>query len=85
MDEIYRIIEEKIKESGYTGAVNGYEIYNEICDFIDDKENGTLIFMSKKEDDVVYEYNVEIHEDDFNLSYVEIKADDQVYHIDFDA
>lgn len=85
MDEIYEIIESKIKESGYTGEVNGFEIYNEICDFIDDKENGSYIFMSKKADDVVFEYKVDINDDDFNLSYVNIKANEDTYHIDFDA
>lgn len=85
MDEIYAIIEEKIKASGYNGPVNGYEIYNEICDFIEDKENGSFIFLSKKEDDVIYEYKVDINDDDFNLSYVDIKAGDSSYHIDFDA
>lgn len=85
MDEIYAIIEEKIIASGYNGPVNGYEIYNEICDFIEDKENGSFIFLSKKEDDVIYEYKVDINDDDFNLSYVDIKAGDSSYHIDFDA
>lgn len=85
MDEIYTIIEEKIKESGYTGAVNGYEIYNEICDFIEEKENGSFIFLSKPEEDVVYEYKVDIHDEDFNLSYIDIKTKDSSYHIDFDA
>ena len=85
MDEIYAIIEEKIKESGYTGAVDGYSIYNEICDFIEDKENGSFIFMSKQDDETVFEYKVDIHEDDFNLSYVSITNNGQNYHIDFDA
>ncbi|MDO5520281.1 MAG: hypothetical protein Q4G58_07310 [bacterium] len=85
MDEIYAIIESKIKESGFTGEVNGYEIYNEICDFMDDKENGSYIFLSKKADDIVFEYKVDINDDDFNLSYVDIKEKDNSYHIDFDA
>ena len=34
MEEIYRLIEEKIADSGYTWIVNGEEIYNEICDEI---------------------------------------------------
>ena len=54
MEEIYRIIEEKIKDSGYLGYVNGKEIYDEICDEIEEKENGSYIFMSKKEDDVFF-------------------------------
>ena len=42
MDEFYRAIEEKIAESGYPGSVDGEAIYDEICDEIEDKENGTL-------------------------------------------
>ena len=41
MEEIYRIIEEKIKASGYLGEVNGEEIYEEICDEIEEKEEGS--------------------------------------------
>ena len=48
MEEIYRRIEEKIKASGYLGYVSGEEIYDEICDEKEEKENGLYIFMSKK-------------------------------------
>ncbi|MDO5292405.1 MAG: hypothetical protein Q4F05_06605 [bacterium] len=85
MDEIYAMIESKIKESGFTGEVNGFEIYNELCDFVDEKENGSYIFLSKKTDDIIFEYKVDINNDDFNLSYVDIKEKDHSYHIDFDA
>lgn len=84
MEEIYRLIEEKIIESGYTGFIDGEEIYNEICDEIEDKEEGSYIFMSKKEDDVIYEYKIDVMEDQFNLSYLDIKANGKQYHIDFD-
>lgn len=85
MEELYKMIEEKIKASGYQYPVSGYEIYNEICDFIDGKENGAYVFMSKKEDDQVYEYNVQIHEENFNLSTLTIIAKENTYVIDFDA
>ena len=38
MEEIYRLIEEKIKASGYLGYASGEEIYDEICDEIEEKE-----------------------------------------------
>lgn len=85
MDELYKMIEDRILASGYTGQINGYEIYNEICDFVDGKENGAYVFMSKKEDSEVYEYNVQIHEEDFNLSTLTIMTKDKSYIIDFDA
>lgn len=84
MEEIYRLIEEKIANSGYTGIINGEEIYDEICDEIEDKEEGSYIFMSKKEDDTIYEYKIDVMEDQFNLSYLDIKVDGKTYHIDFD-
>ena len=34
MEEIYRLIEDKIKNSGYNGPVSGEEIYEEIYGWI---------------------------------------------------
>lgn len=84
MEELYQMIEDKIYASGYEGKVSGEEIYDEICDEIEDKEEGSYIFMSKKEDDVIYEYKIDVMEEEFNLSYLDIKANGNVYHIDFD-
>ena len=85
MEEIYRIIEEKIKASGYLGEVNGEEIYEEICDEIEEKEEGSYIFMSKKEDDVFFEYKIDVMDEQFNLSYIDINTPNEKYHVDFDA
>ena len=84
MEELYRMIEDKIYASGYEGQVNGEDIYDEICDEIEDKEEGSYIFMSKKEDDTIYEYKIDVMEDQFNLSYLDIIVDGKSYHIDFD-
>ncbi|MEG0856522.1 MAG: hypothetical protein RSG52_08580 [Terrisporobacter sp.] len=84
MEELYKFIEEKIYASGYEGSVSGADIYDEICDEIEDKEEGSYIFMSKKEDDVLYEYKIDVMEDQFNLSYLDIKFNGETYHIDFD-
>ena len=85
MEEIYRIIEEKIKASGYLGEVNGEEIYEEICDEIEEKEEGSYIFMSKKEDDVLFEYKIDVMDEQFNLSYIDINSPQGKFHVDFDA
>lgn len=85
MEEIYRAIEDKIKAAGYMGSVSGEEIYNEICDEIEDKENGSYIFMSKKEDDVFFEYKIDLNDEDFNLSYIDINSPEGKVHVDFDA
>lgn len=84
MEELYKMIEDKIYASGYKGYVSGEDIYNEICDEIEEKEEGSYIFMSKKEDDVIYEYKIDVMEDQFNLSYLDIKSNGEIYHIDFD-
>ena len=84
MEELYRMIEDKIYAAGYEGQVSGEEIYDEICDEIEDKEEGSYIIMSKKEDDTIYEYKIDVMEDQFNLSYLDIKANGKTYHIDFD-
>lgn len=84
MQEIYSLIEEKIKNAGYKGHVDGQEIYDEICDEIEDKENGSYIFMSKKEDDVFFEYKIDIMDENFNLSYIDINSPQGKIHVDFD-
>ena len=84
MQEFYDMIEAKIREAGYEGEVDGYEIYNEISDEIEDKEAGTYIFMSKKTDEIFYEYKIEVLEEEFNLSYMDIHEQGKVIHVDFD-
>lgn len=84
MNEIYEAIEQKIKSSGYPCIVNGYSIYHDICDEIDGKENGTYLLLSKQENGDLFEYQVTIMDDTFNLSSLVITHEDQTYHIDFD-
>lgn len=85
MEELYQQIEEKIHAAGYHNSVDGEEIYNEICDEIDGKENGTYLLLAKKEGSVFFEYQVEIMDDSFNLSYLDIHEEDgNIIHIDFD-
>lgn len=85
MEELYRIIEEKIKKSGYSGAIDGEEFYNEVSEEADEKENGTYIFLIKKSDTVFYQGCMEIMDSQFDLHYVDIHDGDVVYHVDFDA
>lgn len=85
MEELYELIEQKIRDAGYQGEVDGFSIYEEISDEIEEKENGSYIFMSKKTDTIFYEYKVDVMEEEFNLSYMDIHDGEQVYHVDFDA
>lgn len=84
MEEFFRAIEDRIRAFGYTGPVDGESIYNEICDDIEEKENGSYLFLSKREDGSVFEYKVDVMEDNFNLSYVHITAESGTFHVDFD-
>lgn len=85
MDEFYRAIEERIHQTGYKRPVDGEQIYNDICDEIEDKENGTYLFLSKPEDDILFEYKVDVMDEEFNLVYIDITAGDSSYHAVFDA
>ena len=43
MEELYRIIEQKIKDAGYPRAISGEMVYGDICDQIEGKENGSYV------------------------------------------
>lgn len=84
MEEFFRAIEDRIRESGYSGPLSGEALYNEICDEIEDKDNGSYLFLSKRDNGDVFEYKVDVMDEEFNLSYVHITAADGVFHADFD-
>ena len=84
MEELYRAIEVKIKESGFTREVSGKDVYDDLCEQIDDKEPGNYIMLSKFFDDVVFEYTVTVMDDEFNLSLLTITEGGKKYIIDFD-
>ena len=77
-------IMDKIKETGYDGLIDGETFYDEICDEIEDKEVGSYLFMSKRDNGDIFEYKVDVMEDQFNLSYVTITSGDRSFHADFD-
>lgn len=85
MDELYKAIEAKIKESGYKREISGRDVYNDICDQIDGRENGSYMLLSKFEDDVVFEYQIAVMDSEFNLGLLTIKAPEGEFKIDFDA
>lgn len=84
MEEIYQMIENKIREAGYEKEVDGYEIYNELCDEMEEKEIGEYIFLVKKEGTEYFEYHVQIYENDFNLSQLVIVDGEKRLVVDFD-
>ena len=74
MDELYQIIEQKIKASGYPREISGAKVYNDICDRIEGKENGEYLLLSKFEDDVVFEYHITVKDEEFNLGILTIES-----------
>ena len=84
MDEIYKAIENKISEAGFDRDVDGRDVYDDICEQIEDKEPGTYLVMSKFFDDVVFEYTVTVMEDEFNLSLLTIVQGEERIANNFD-
>ena len=84
MNKFYKALEEKIKASGYPREISGRDVYNDICDQIDGKENGTYLLLSKFEDDVIFEYHITINDEDFNLGVLTMKTPEGTFEVDFD-
>ena len=85
MEELYRAIEARIKESGCQRDLSGQDVYNDICGQIDGRESGSYMLLSKFEDDVVFEYQITVMDSEFNLGLLTIKAPEGEFKIDFDA
>ena len=80
MNELFEVIEKKIKEAGYPRKISGADVYDDICDQIEGKENGEYI-----EDDVIFEYHITIQDEDFNLGILTMKTPEGTFEADFDA
>lgn len=75
----------KIKASGYPREISGERVYDDICDQIEGKENGTYLVLSKFEEDVVFEYHITVSDDNFNLGILTMKTPEGVFETDFDS
>ena len=84
MEELYQAIEEKIKSSGYPREISGEAVYEDICDQIDGKENGTYVLLSKFEDDVIFEYHITVMDHEFNLAILNMRLPEGIYAANFD-
>lgn len=84
MDELYQAIEEKIKAAGYPREISGQAVYEDICDQIEGKENGSYVLLSKFEDDVIFEYHITIMDHEFNLGILTMRLPEGVYAANFD-
>lgn len=84
MEEFFKAIEDRIRSAGYTKSVDGSEIYDTISDEIEDKNNGTYIFMSNDGNGTTFEYKVDVLDESFNLVYVRITDETGTYQADYD-
>ena len=84
MNELFEVIEKKIKEAGYPRKISGADVYDDICDQIEGKENGSYVLLSKFEDDVIFEYHITIMDHEFNLGILTMRLPEGVYAANFD-
>ena len=75
---------QKIKESGYPRPISGSDVYDDICDQIEGKENGSYVVLSKFDDDVIFEYHITVMDDEFNLGVLTMRTPEGVFEADFD-
>ena len=85
MEELYKIIEERIKGSGYPGEIDGKEFYEDVNAESEEQENGKYLFIIKKSETLSYKGCMTIMDSEFDLHYVDIVDGDKSYHVDFDA
>ena len=85
MEELYQLIEEKIKNAGYPGEIDGEEFYGDVSAEADEKENGEYIFIIKKTENLYYKGGMTIMDEEFDLHCVDIHDGEKIYHVDFDA
>ncbi len=84
MNELYELIEKENKGIGISTSDFRADVYDDICDQIDGKENGTYLLLSKFEDDVIFEYHITINDEDFNLGVLTMKTPEGTFEVDFD-
>ena len=77
-------LRKKLRTPVYPRLISGEDVYNDICDQIEGKENGTYILLSKFDDDVVFEYHITVMDDDFNLGVLTMRTPEGVFETDFD-
>ena len=85
MEELYQLIEEKIKDAGFPGTIDGKEFYHDVSEEADNRENGTYIFIVKKSEVLFYQGCMTILDDEFDLHYVDIHVGEEKFHVDFDS
>ena len=85
MEQFYKLIEDKIKKSGYPGEISGREFYADVCDEADEQELGMFLCIIKKSETLSYQVRIDNLEDQIDLKTLDIHDGDLVYHVDFDA
>ena len=84
MNELYEKNKKKIRESGYPREISGMDVYDDICDQMEGKENGAYVLLSKFEEDVIFEYHITVMDDEFNLGILTMRTPEGVFETNFD-
>ena len=79
-----RQLKRRSKAAGYPREISGQAVYEDICDQIEGKENGSYVLLSKFEDDVIFEYHITIMDHEFNLGILTMRLPEGVYAANFD-
>lgn len=85
MEELYELIEEKIRKSGCPIEISGREFYADVCDEADEQELGEFLCIIKKDEQLSYQVRMVILEDQIDMKTADIHVDQETYHVDFDA
>ena len=70
MNELYELIEERIKSAGYMRDIDGKDFYYDISAEAEEKEDGTYMFIIKKTETLFYKGCMTIMEKEFDLHFV---------------
>ena len=84
MEELYQAIEKKIIEAGYPRSISGEAVYNDICDQIDGKENGSYVYCLNSMMMLFFEYHITVMDDEFNLGVLTMRTPEGVFETNFD-
>ena len=84
MEELYRIIEQKIKRCRISKSNFRWNGLRRYLRPNWRKREWLLRLLSKVEDDVIFEYHITVMDDEFNLGLLTIRTPEGVFETDFD-
>ena len=84
MNELYEMIERKLKNPAIRGRFREAMFTMTSATRSREKENGSYVVLSKFDDDVIFEYHITVMDDEFNLGVLTMRTPEGVFEADFD-